>query len=225
MSTITRAIALGLLALTATGLQAQTMYRCGKTFQDRPCDAGVTEQRVVPGSVRPGAAGGSSGSTTGSRFAPACSRRGEHAQRITWQRESGATMERQINEARGDREMIDLIQSVYSRRGTAPDIRSAIESECVAEKENAANAAAALANLQQQAGKPAAAETTAAPADAGAQSKPVATSTGPDPRCDSWQRRKENAESRLRAGGSAQTMESWQRERRDLERQLADAKC
>jgi hypothetical protein len=222
MTTI-RAIAVASIALAACGVQAQTMYRCGKTFQDRPCDANVTEQRIVPGGGRAGAPNGPSAAVAASPFAAECMRRGEHAQRITWQREGGATMERQINDARGNRELIDTIQSVYSRRGTAPEIRSQIENECVAQKQRQSDAAAALATLQKQAGP----QGAPAPADAApiAQARPVVANTGPNPACEGLKRQKDDIEARARRGGSAHAMESLNRERRDVERQMSDAKC
>jgi hypothetical protein len=238
MSKFARAIKLFapcLLAVVAAGSHAQVMYRCGKTFQDRPCESGVNEQRIVPGGASPsapGMPGSTSAAVASSPYAAECRRRGEHAQRITWQREAGATAERQINDARGDRDMIELVQNVYARRGTAPEIRSAVESECVVEKQKAAEAAAALAALQQQAAKggqaTGSAGVTTTPSDAAAatvQAKPVVATTGANPACAGLRSRKDNVESRLRAGGSAQTMESWQRERRDIERQMSEAKC
>jgi hypothetical protein len=220
MTTLVRVIAPALLALAACNIHAQTMYRCGKTFQDRPCDANVTEQRIVPGGAR-GAPSGPSAAVASSQFAAACMRRGEHAQRIAWQREGGATMERQINDAHGNTEVIDTIQAVYARRGSAPEIRSQIENECVVEKQRQADAAAALTALQKQAGPQAPAPAEAAPA---AQVKPVAN-TGPNPACAGYQSQKDDIDSRLRAGGSLGTMESLQRQRREIEQRLSDAKC
>jgi len=83
-----------LLALVAGGVQAQVMYRCGKTFQDRPCEGGVTEQRIIPsgGSARAAATGSANPSLAASPYAFECARRGVHAQRISVHREAVSTM-------------------------------------------------------------------------------------------------------------------------------------
>lgn len=231
MRKLIRALAgCALLAIASAHAQAQTMYRCGNVFQDRPCEKGVSEQRVIPGGGRAGTAGAPTAATASSPFAAECSRRGEHAQRITWQREGGATLERQINDAHGNQEMVNLVQNVYARRGSAPEIRAAVEADCVSEKERAAAAAEAIRTLQQQ--NPSAQSTvqTSAPATGSqsqrqAQAQPAAVTAGPDPMCGSYRTRRENAESRLRQGGSASAMEGAQRERREAERLMNEARC
>jgi hypothetical protein len=230
MVSCVRAAAACLLAMAVTGLQAQVMYRCGKTFQDRPCEAGVTEQRINNGGARAdSAASPTTASRSSSRFAQFCARRGEHAQRITWQREGGATLERALNDARGDAAMATLVQDVYARRGSAPDVRASIESECIVEQEKAAAAADALRTLQQDAAKAAPAgnappPATSQPAGAGTAAQ-ASGGSQQNPMCDSWRRDKDSIESRLRAGGTVARMESLQRERRDVEKKLSDARC
>ena len=77
-------------------------------------------------------------------------------------RDHGASKERQIAELGGlagakREERLQLIDSVYLRRGSAPDVRAAIETECIAEKERLAQAAALAATaLRIQGGTPAA---------------------------------------------------------------------
>lgn len=216
---------------------AHALYRCGNVFQDRPCD-GAAPQQAAPsgGSTASPGAGVPLASTRASPHAAACSRAGEHAQRIQWQREGGATMEKQLSElARGrEREEIAaIIHSVYSRRGTAPEIRAAVEAECVQRKEEAAAAAAQMQLLRQQAGQApvevrapvqAAAESAAQP-PASAPSRTTGSIDDKGRTCANLRDEVSFIESRLRAGGSAQTMETWQQRRREAEKRVSEAGC
>lgn len=217
-----------LLGACLAGPAGAAMYRCGNVFQDRPCDAGVVEQRITPGGTsRTTAPAAAPAPATVSPFAMACARMGETAQRIVWKREGGATLEKQIGESHGNEDLIATIRAVYARRGTAPEIRAAIESECVAERTKQAEAAEALKALQKQAG-PAGAPVPAAPAPA-ADPAPAATAgpaaAKPNPMCAGWRKDLATIEGQLRAGGNAATMESLQNQRRGVEKQLSDAKC
>ncbi|MBA2672817.1 MAG: hypothetical protein H0U68_03935 [Ramlibacter sp.] len=153
---------------------------------------------------------------------------GESAQRIVWKREGGATLDKQLNEAHGDTELVGTIQAVYARRGTAPEVRAAIESECVAERTKQAEAAEALKALQKQAGPaaPAQAAPAAAPAAPAAPAAAVIPAAAkPNPMCATWRRDLADVEGQLRAGGKAGTMENLQNQRRAVDKQLSDAKC
>ncbi|MES2938487.1 MAG: DUF4124 domain-containing protein [Pseudomonadota bacterium] len=227
MTTTLRAAALLVGALLAAPAGA-TMYRCGNVFQDRPCDAGVTEQRITPGGARPAAAPANPPAPVAavSPFAVACARVGETAQRIVWKREGGATLEKQVNEAHGNADLVATINAVYARRGTAPEIRTAIETECVAERTKQAEAAEALKALQKQAGPASPVQAAPAPAaDAAPAAAVVPAAAKPNPMCTSWRRDLASIEAQLRAGGKAAAMESLQNQRRSTEKQLSDAKC
>lgn len=142
---------------------AQTMYRCGATYQDRPCNG--VDSKPVGSHVRQ-AAGQSSG---GSTVDPACEARGLAAQRLMWEKESGRTLEEQLAKPGAD---ASLARSVYGRRGSSLEVRRAIEVECVKELERAKDAAALLkaANKSQEAGGvgvPSGQPPMAAPANAG----------------------------------------------------------
>jgi hypothetical protein len=120
-----------------TGAQAQTLYRCGNSYQDKPCDKGQKEQ--ILGKL----------ATTDNTNKPvvdaSCRLRGEDAKKIIWMREAGATQERVLSEA-GTEERKKLINEIYAQRGNAADVRAAVEKECMDEKQRAMNAA----NLQHQ---------------------------------------------------------------------------
>ena len=134
---------------------AQALFRCGNSYQDKPCEtAGAASAvnpairnatvPVAPAAMKPAA----------SPFAAACARMGNEAQRIVWNREAGATREKQIAEVpqgHAHGELLQTIESVYTKRGTAPEIRGQIEAECLAQKQKQADASAALKALSDQA--------------------------------------------------------------------------
>lgn len=146
---------LGLLALMVLATPAQALFRCGNSYQDKPCNTAAAENSVnpairnatvpaTPAAVKPAA----------SPFAAACARMGNEAQRVVWNREGGATREKQVAELpRGHAydDMVQTIDAVYTKRGTAPEIRGQIEAECLVQKQKQADAAAALKALAEQA--------------------------------------------------------------------------
>lgn len=129
------------LMLQAGPAWAQKMYRCGSNYQDRPCTG--QDSRVISPS-------GAGQATQGPAVADAgCVQRGQDAQKIAWVRETGKTEPEQAASQPAQRA---LIAEVYRRRGSSLDIRQAIEAECVAEKERAAQSAASLESALKQGG-------------------------------------------------------------------------
>lgn len=112
------------ILLTAPA-SAQTMFRCGNTYQDKPCDGGQAG-KVIGNTRMPQTAAASAD--------PACARRGAEAQKIKWGREAGRTEEVALAAA-GSEDQRKLVSDVYSRGGTSSDLRAAIEADCAAEKE------------------------------------------------------------------------------------------
>ena len=226
------------------GGAAHAVYRCGNVFQDTPCDAAGTQ--MTPGGVRPSQsapraaapAPAGAAATGASPFAAACSRLGEEAQKMVWKREGGATQERQMADlpAGNRQEMAKVLDSVYRKRGSAPEVRAAIEAECVAERQQAADQAAVLrtllpANGGQAGVSPAASNGADAAASAASAAAAVATAakpqtaSGPNAACPGWRRDLESVNVQLRAGGNAASMERLQAQRRGLERSLSDGHC
>lgn len=115
---------------------AQTMYRCGATYQDRPCNG--VDSKPVGAHVRQ-AAGQSDGG--GSAIDPACGARGAAAQKLMWEKESGRTLDEQLRKPGVD---ANLARDVYGRRGSSLEVRRSIEVDCVREVERARDAAALL---------------------------------------------------------------------------------
>ncbi len=132
------ALALGFICvLLCASVHAQQTYRCGKVFQDQPCD-GNTQIN----SPAPSARGGAQNAATQTSD-PACARRGEEAQKVVWAKEAGRTEEMQLA-ATTSSEQKRLISDVYRRRGTSTEMRAAIEGDCNAERDRAAQAAALI---------------------------------------------------------------------------------
>ena len=215
---------------------AQKMYRCGNSFQDLPC-AGAQQGKVVGNVGTPAAAAAS----TQPKDAQ-CTRRGAEALKIVWMRDNGALKERQISDLdsnstfAGNREEgRQLIESVYSKRGSAPEVRAAIEAECIAEKERFAQAAAlAAAAVRLQGGAPVA--PSAAAGGAGEpdlarlearQREEIAANQEAfkKSRCADLARQYENLRRQERAGGSVGTMVRLNDLKRSLDERQRSEGC
>jgi hypothetical protein len=201
---------------------AQTMYRCGKQYQDRPCDTG--QQGRAIGNATSGQPG---------RMADAdCSRRGERAMRIIWAREGGTTADVALSQAGNDDDR-RLVQEVYQKRGSASQIRAAIESDCAVQKERDAQAAAMVKALglpaNPQSGQPPAAQPPAEdPKAAEARRQRLAADEQAARKRETCSRLNDDMQRILasqRAGGNISTMEKLNDQRRDIARQMSDAGC
>src|SRR6266850_2003816 len=137
-----RAMMLVTAMLLCGSALSQTLYKCGRTYQDRPCDDGKGTSM--------GAATSSPGVTSGATDAE-CVQRGQDSLKIVWAREGGATEERMLAEAATPAQR-RLVQEVYRKRGSASQIQSAIATDCIAQKQqierDAALAAAAAVRRQ-----------------------------------------------------------------------------
>jgi hypothetical protein len=114
---------------------AQALYRCGATYQDRPC-AGVDSKVVSRGArrVEP---------SDGWAVEPMCRDRGVLAQKIMWEKESGRTLDEQLARNEVD---ANLIKKIYALRGSSVDVRRAIEADCAKELERPAEPAMSRVN-------------------------------------------------------------------------------
>ena len=155
------------LAAVISGLMCASasaqMYRCGSAYQDRPCDSG--QGKIVSNkgtsTENPSAATSAPSKTAAN---PVCTQRGADAQKIVWEREAGATEEKQL-EPETNPEKRKLITSVYRVRGTVGVVRARIEAECAVEMEEKAKAIA-LHQSMVKAGVLPGAPATAAPSAA-----------------------------------------------------------
>jgi hypothetical protein len=216
--------------LIAAQAQAQTMYRCGSVYQDRPCDAGKAGKVVgSTGSASPAA-------TQSSDVDPECVQRGRDSNKIVWAREGGATEERLLSEASSPKER-RLIQNVFRRPGAATTVQAAVQADCVAEKrreeQDAAIALAAALKAQKEGGGTAA-QSLQPGADSRGQEQAAQIAAQQRTELEAERKKSQcarygdNMESLLRqerAGGSASRMDSLNEQRRSLREQMSRTGC
>lgn len=220
-------LGVAMLLGTAGYAHAQRMYRCGNAYQDRPCEGAKPQGKVVNNW------GGASSGGSLTKDGP-CSRRGADALKVVWARDNGAQREQQIADVDrlglstpSNEERVQLIESVYARRGSAPEIRAAIESECLAEKERQAQAAALAATAARIAGGGVAAPASGARGpsesdiermEARRQAEMEANAAAfKQSRCADLARQYEQLRDQERAGGSAAAMARHAERRREMD--------
>jgi hypothetical protein len=130
-----------------------TMFRCGSSYQDRPCDAGQPAKVINSSGVarehasNPAPASAASAGVAAVaplRVDAECAALGNRAKQIVWAKETGRTADVQLAAASSDDDR-RLIADVYRRRGSALDVRSGVEADCMAAK----GPSAAQANICQ----------------------------------------------------------------------------
>jgi hypothetical protein len=223
------------IACSTPSASAQTMYRCGSSFQDHPCSGGqagtVIGSTPTHASAQPSAAAATSGSSA------QCSQRGLASQKISWNREAGKTQQDQSAGATGGFQR-DLIAEVYSHRGTSVEVRSAIEADCKAAEDRAAQAAALIdaaarlqagtnpAGLHADTTNGATSTTVAMSPPSQQQANPVSNDASAKlANCQRLNQSLANVQARERAGTSANQVEQMRQQERDARTQLRDAGC
>ncbi len=212
--------AVSLLTITPAG--AQQLYRCGKVFQDRPCD-GNQQINMPPATPTASASPQAAGPT---RY-PECARRGDDSLKIVWAKEAGRTEEMQLASASPDQRK--LITDVYRKRGTSGEIRAAIEADCNAEKERTAQAAALIAAgnkmLEQDRPAPASSSGVSEQSIASQREALAANEASKARRCKSLSERLTSIRNEQRAGVSAGRMDDLTREFADIEKARRESAC
>lgn len=207
-----------LLALLLTLLQqaeAQTMYRCGQSFQDKPCNAGTAGRIIGTGDPQPTTSPQAVAAVTD----PLCAQRGDRAKKIVWAREVGRTKDDQLGNASTQDERL-LIEEVYLMRGRAEEVASAVATKCVAEQERARAAAKLAALLAPPQANPPLAAAAADPAtDAEKQAAAKAS------RCKAIDSELRSIHDQERTGGSAGTMDSLRNQKRNAEARRQKEGC
>jgi hypothetical protein len=214
-------------SLLGSAAQAQTLYRCGKTYQDRPCTAGQAGK--VVGSTASGApAAAASGADA------ECVQQGKDSLSIVWSREGGATEERLVSEAASAAQK-RFVRDVYRRPGAASQVQAAVEADCVTAKAKAEQDAAialAAALRAQREGKlePPAAQSGLRSADPAAEQRlkaeqAAAAAEHTKRHCASLDSEMNRLRAQERRGGSAQTMEGLNERRRNLRERMSGAGC
>ncbi len=227
-SLLTLTISVLSILINVHSANAQTMYRCGSTYQDTPCQstpANKTFQMVT---------GSKAASSVAAPVSDVqCSGRGAEALKLTWQREAGKTLEQQLTGITSPTQRA-LIEETYSIRGTAPEVRSAIEMACIKRKEEALKAAALIeaARAMDGAARPAGSQQTISEApqakvqtSEAAKTQNRTDSARAQARCESFQTQITRVKDQQRQGGSIQLQEDLSAQRRDLERRSSEAKC
>ncbi len=216
--------------LACTSASAQTMYRCGNVYQAYPCETG---QGKVVGSV-----GKAQSSYTPVSNAE-CAQRGAETLKIVWAREAGLIRDKALSQvdekplsSAQKAEAKKLITQVYNKRGSAPEIRAAIEADCVAEKEKEAMAATyrpvnSSADKSSPSGKTASGTNDLTSGTAGTNRKEGGTTNDTRRKeiCDNLSRQLDNISRAQRAGADVRRMEELNQERRDILRNQLDAGC
>lgn len=205
-----------ILGAAPISTHAQSLYRCGNTYQDKPCEKG--DQKVV--GVNRAVA-----TNEKSVLDISCTRLGEQAKKIIWMREGGALKEKLLSEASGE-EQRKLIVDVYSVRGNSADVRSAIENECMAQKANdrLLGKVAADASSASTPKKPAANEQKAE-AGKSATANQEAIDKQKKQFCSLLRNQVTSARDAQRAGASADQQDTLNQQKRELESQLKTSGC
>lgn len=198
-------------------VMAQKMYRCGSSYQDKPCENGQKE-KIIGKAV-------TSTPTDKPPLDSSCVQRGEEAKKIIWMREGGAQQDKLMNEATTV-ERRRVIADVYAQRGNALDIRARIENDCMAEKENERKFGMAPAP-EDPAKRTQAAERKAtqgeSPADAAKRASADAART--KTMCDEVRKQLASVQSAQRTGGQGSAMDELTRNKREIESNLRSMGC
>ena len=154
---------------------------------------------------------------------------------VAWKREAGALREAQLAKPSGDlngKEYATVVDSVYAKRGAAPSIRIEVEAECVAQKQQEADEAAALAALSRKFG---AADKTpvsevsqgGVPMNSNAREDAAKVRKNADKKvsCSNLNERLMSVKNSARLGGNVGTMERLSNETREIERKMSSENC
>ncbi len=211
----------GLGMLLCASVSAQQMFRCGSTYQDRPCEG--KDSKVVVGISN------NTAQAVGTKTSAdvQCARLGVDAQKIKWAREGGRTEEIALAAARTASEK-QLIEDVYARSGTSSEVRSGVEADCMAEKERERNAA----NWQRKdkrgalpASSSTSAESASEPTEKQSSAKGSTADSTKKTRCDNITAAMEMVRKNQRSGGDSATMEDLRQQQRDADKMMRDAGC
>lgn len=217
------------LTFFTTEVAAQTMYRCGSSYQDKPCANGQTS--VVVGTQKSAAR---DQSERVSQIDPACKAKGEEAKKIIWMREGGAQKNDLLAKSNSI-EQSQLITEIYAVRGNSNEIRANIEKNCMELKDLSKRSIAlpdaatlqALVAAQQAAQN--AEKSNVGQADAKKTGRDQSLEdAGPPPvkkrlPCPSLKNQLEIVNVSLRAGGDVQSRQTLQQQKRELEKEVVQA--
>jgi hypothetical protein len=212
------------LCFMSQSSHAQAKYRCGNSFQDKPCVDGKGNMIGRQASAQQGQQ--ASDAKEKVIIDTQCTKRGNDALKIIWKRDGGALQADLLANAHSG-EQRELIGDVYANRGNAIDVRKKIESECMAAKESPLSR---LKKMQQD-------SKISNDIDTQAQRKELDVSTNSDElngmkaekiklqKCESIKSQLIVLKHEMRAGGDAQSMDSMNSQRRALDKELRTLNC
>lgn len=125
--------------LVSVAANAQGLYRCGNTYQDKPCTGQAGKK------LSAGIASNTKSSEPVKAVDSQCVQRGDDAKKIVWAREGGLGELQMLEKAKSEDER-KLVSDVYRLRGSAGEIKHAIEAACMADKAGTTNPASAMAS-------------------------------------------------------------------------------
>jgi hypothetical protein len=218
---ITFVLTISTSLLFSTSLQAQTMFRCGSNYQDKPCANGqvgkvIGTQKSAATEVEAKAV-----------IDPVCLRRSEDAKKIIWLRQGGAAKDDVMAKMESG-EQQRLVNEVYATRGDTPQMRAAIEKRCMDERgfakrpENMSDAELLGTVRALEKRLNAAEKADAARVPAAEQEAPAAKRKLP---CPNIKMQLDIVNNSLRAGGNAQEMQQLKQQKRELEKDLVAGVC
>lgn len=111
---------------------AANLYRCGNSYQDRPCKEAATNKPIK--NIAQSSSKVADGNHAVQKIDTDCMQRGDAAKKIMWAREVGKTADQQIEEAQSSYSRA-LVRDVYNHRGSSLEVKNAIEQECMQQKE------------------------------------------------------------------------------------------
>lgn len=200
---------------------AQTMYRCGSNYQDKPCANGQTGKVIgTQRSTTPDA-------ETKTVVDPVCAKRSEDAKKIIWMRQGGAAKEDVMAKADSFAQQ-RLVDEVYATRGDTPQIRASIEKRCMESRmltrgpesmsdAELLSAAKALEKRIQNAEKAEASRVAPAEQEAPAPKRKLP--------CQNIKMQLEIVNNTIRAGADVQTLQQLNQQKRDLEKDWTAGAC
>jgi len=120
-------------AIYSTATMAGTLYRCGNSFQDTPCQGATnaTSSKPLKTTKTDNNVTAQNSNSQPQKVDSDCKARGDASKNISWDREVGVTMEAQIEK---NKYAPNLIKEVYSHRGSSLEVKSMIEQDCMQQK-------------------------------------------------------------------------------------------
>ena len=200
---------------------AQTKYRCGNSFQDKPCADG--KGSVIGKSNVNQSASNNSDKKDTLELDSACAKKGNDALKIIWKRDGGALQEDLLAKEHSAAQR-SLIADVYANRGNAIHVRQKIEQECMVEKELPMSRQKMMKQLEEAQDA----------SNAKEQKKPEANSNASENnlnenikqnQCTRFQTQLKIVKSELKAGGSGSEMDAMNTQLRKLEKEAREQKC